>query len=340
VTVDARGRARAVVATRDNQHRDLWWAHTGGGGGNFGVVTRYLMRSAGASGRVPSESLPKAPSALLSSILVYDWKTMTRAGFVRTLRNWLDFFAAHNTADSPYATLYAPLIVTHSSAGQFLLSTQLDAGVPNAAELMKAFNAAMVDGVDPKPLEIDQGAGPFLRTTILRSIAESPATSRAKYKAGYLRKAYSPAQLDAIYDGMTDATYQGPGSSLLLVPYGGKVNTVAPDATASAQRDVMAKMVLAASWDNAADDAKHLAWARKVYAAIYRETGGVPVPNATNAGSYINYPDVDLADPAYNKSGVPWHDLYYLGNYPRLRQIKSTWDPRNVFTHKLAIEPL
>ncbi len=76
-----------------------------------------------------------------------------------------------------------------------------------------------------------------------------------------------------------------------------------------------------------------------MYADIYRETGGVPVPNAINAGSYINYPDVDLADPAYNKSGVPWHDLYYLGNYPRLQQIKSTWDPRNVFHHKLSIEP-
>ncbi|WP_405059863.1 BBE domain-containing protein [Kribbella sp. NBC_01505] len=340
VVVDKQGRARSVVATRDNQYQDLWWAHTGGGGGNFGLVTRYLMRSAGATGRVPSESLPKAPSELLSSVIIYDWKTMTKAGFVRTLRNWLDFFESNNAPDSPYATLYAPLIVTHSSAGNFLLSTQLDAGVPNAAELMETFNAAMVEGVDPKPQVYSQGVGPFLRTTVFRSISASQGTQRMKYKAGYLRKAYSPAQLDAIYDGMTDSSYNGPDSSLLFVPYGGKVNSVAPDATASAQRDVMAKMVLAAAWDAETDDAKHLAWARKVYAGIYRETGGVPVPNAINAGSYINYADVDLADPAYNKSGVPWHDLYYLGNYPRLRQIKTQWDPRNVFRHKLSIEPL
>jgi FAD/FMN-containing dehydrogenase len=97
--------------------------------------------------------------------------------------------------------------------------------------------------------------------------------------------------------------------------------------------------VLSAAWTSAADDAKHLAWTRKSYAAIYRDTGGVPVPNTINAGSYINYPDVDLADPAYNTSGVPWHDLYYLGNYPRLQQIKAKWDPRNVFRHKLSIEP-
>ncbi|MFF1820049.1 FAD-binding protein [Kribbella sp. NPDC058245] len=340
VIVDARGRARAVVATRDNEHRDLWWAHTGGGGGNFGVVTRYLMRSAGATGRVPAESLPKAPSALLSSVIIYDWTKMTRASFIRTLQNWLDFFATHNTADSPYASLYAPLLVSHSSAGNFLLSTQIDAGAPNAAELMKAFNAAMVEGVDPKPQVIDAGEGPFLRMTIQRSIAESPAGNRQKYKAAYLRKSYRPAQLDAIYDGMTDASYQEPGSVLILVPYGGKVNSVASTATASAQRDVMAKLVMCASWTAAADDAKNLAWVRKVYASIYRETGGAPVPNAINAGSYINYPDTDLADPAYNKSGVPWHDLYYLGNYPRLQQIKSTWDPRNVFHHKMSIEPL
>ena len=45
-------RARSVVATRESSdpNRDLWWAHTGGGGGNFGVVTRYWFRSPGAAG--------------------------------------------------------------------------------------------------------------------------------------------------------------------------------------------------------------------------------------------------------------------------------------------------
>jgi hypothetical protein len=327
------------VATRDNAHKDLWWAHTGGGGGNFGVVTRYLMRSAGSSGRTPAESLPKAPAALRASLLIYDWKTTTQAGFLRTLRNWLDFFEQHNTADSPYATLYAPFILTHSSAGQFLLSTQIDAAAPNAAGLMAAFNAAMVEGVEPKPQVLDAGEGPFLHTTMQRSIAETPTPNRGKFKAAYLRKGYTDAQLLTIYQGLTDASYNGPGSSILLVPYGGKVNSVPSNATASAQRDVFGKMVLTAAWDNAADDEMNLGWARKVYSAIYKDTGGVPVPNAYNAGSYINYPDADLADPAYNKSGVPWHDLYYLGNYPRLQQVKSTWDPRNVFHHKLSIEP-
>src|SRR3989442_6982063 len=47
VTVDDGGRASRVVATRETSdpNRDLWWAHTGGGAGNFGVVTQYWFRS-------------------------------------------------------------------------------------------------------------------------------------------------------------------------------------------------------------------------------------------------------------------------------------------------------
>ncbi len=225
-------------------------------------------------------------------------------------------------------------------AGNYLLSTQLDASVPDAANLMKAFNAAIVAGVDPAPQVIETGVDPFLHATMQRSIAEDIAPSRSKYKAGYLRKGYTDAQLNLIYQHLADPDSKaGTESSVLLIPYGGKVNEVPPSATATVQRDVVAKMVLTATWDDPAADADNIAWARDFYSKVYSETGGVPVPNETNAGSYINYPDVDLADPQFNKSGVPWHELYYQANYPRLQRVKATWDPRNVFRHKLSIEP-
>ena len=55
VVVDETGTARSVVATREpsDPNRELWWAHTGGGGGNFGIVTRYWFRSPGAEVRIP-----------------------------------------------------------------------------------------------------------------------------------------------------------------------------------------------------------------------------------------------------------------------------------------------
>ncbi|MGW3561754.1 FAD-binding oxidoreductase, partial [Streptomyces sp. NPDC000963] len=69
VVIDEAGRARTITATReaDDPHRELWWAHTGGGGGNFGLVTKYWFRSPGARGTEPAEQLVKAPSTVLVS---------------------------------------------------------------------------------------------------------------------------------------------------------------------------------------------------------------------------------------------------------------------------------
>ncbi|HEX3129508.1 MAG TPA: FAD-binding oxidoreductase, partial [Thermoanaerobaculia bacterium] len=65
VTVDEGGRASSVVATRETSdpNRELWWAHTGGGAGNFGIVTRYWFRSSDATGNNPAELLPWAPES-------------------------------------------------------------------------------------------------------------------------------------------------------------------------------------------------------------------------------------------------------------------------------------
>ncbi|MDW4910073.1 BBE domain-containing protein, partial [Streptomyces sp. ADMS] len=64
---------------------------------------------------------------------------------------------------------------------------------------------------------------------------------------------------------------------------------------------------------------------------------GVPVPNAVTDGCYVNYPDIDLHDPAYNKSQVPWYTLYYKNSYPRLQKIKAKYDPGNVFHHSQSV---
>src|SRR3989441_3048642 len=63
---DERGRAGSVAATRETSdpNRDLWWAHTGGGGGNFGGVTRDWVRAAGGSRRDPAGLVARAPEAV------------------------------------------------------------------------------------------------------------------------------------------------------------------------------------------------------------------------------------------------------------------------------------
>ncbi|MGH7556966.1 MAG: BBE domain-containing protein, partial [Gemmatimonadota bacterium] len=128
-----------------------------------------------------------------------------------------------------------------------------------------------------------------------------------------------------------------PGGMFGLVTYGGKDNTVAPDATASAQRDSILSMACMAGWQDPGEEARTLDWVRAFYNELFADTGGVPVPGEACDGAMINHPDVDLAEPKLNTSGVPWHRLYYKDNYPRLQRVKARWDPGNVFHHPLSI---
>ena len=118
-----------------------------------------------------------------------------------------------------------------------------------------------------------------------------------------------------------------------------RYNAVAPDATASAQRDAIFDAACNTGWLHSGDAARNLAWVRAFYRELFADAGGVPVPGDRYAGTFINHPDTDLADQALNTSGVPWHRLYYQDNYPRLQRIKSRWDPTNVFRHALSVRP-
>jgi aclacinomycin oxidase len=107
---------------------------------------------------------------------------------------------------------------------------------------------------------------------------------------------------------------------------------------ASAQRSSIFDIACNTGWLDPQDETKNLSWVRAFYREL-AETGGVPVPGAAYDGGFINHPDTDLADPTWNTSGVPWHTMYYQENYPRLQQIKTRWDPRDVFRHALSIRP-
>jgi len=128
------------------------------------------------------------------------------------------------------------------------------------------------------------------------------------------------------------------GGMLGFATYGGRVNAVAPAATSSPGRSAIFDMACSTGWLDAREEAKNLSWVRDFYRDLFAETGGAPVPGEAYDGALINHPDVDLADPGWNTSGVPWHTIYYQANYPRLQRAKARWDPRDVFRHGLSVQ--
>ncbi|MFI2237748.1 FAD-binding oxidoreductase [Streptomyces chrestomyceticus] len=338
VVVDRSGKARSVVATRDpkDPHHDLWWAHTGGGGGNFGVVTRYWFRDPAAEGDDPTRLLPKAPASVLSFSATWNWKDVDERAFTRLVRNHGTWHEHHSAPDSPYADLFSVLMLNNRNSGVFSLVGHLDATLPDTERRMRAYVDAVGSGTGAEPA-VQHHVRPWLTAVALVQESE-PAPY--KVKCGYLRKGYTERQLTALHRHLAGPAVDNISGALWLVSYGGKVDTVAPDATAVAQRDSILKAVYMTSWEGEESaGAKPLAWLRAFYRDVYADTGGVPVPGEVSDGSFINYPDRDLADPRLNTSGVPWHTLYYKHNYPRLQRVKARWDPRDEFRHALSIRP-
>ncbi|GAA4059513.1 FAD-binding oxidoreductase [Streptomyces shaanxiensis] len=333
VVVDRAGRARSVVATREpsDPNRDLWWAHTGGGGGSFGIVTRYWFRTPGAAGDDPSGLLPAPPAGVLSFSVSWDWQQLDRTSFARLVRNHGEWAERHSAPDSPYLALYSELALTRRPSGSVLMIGQVAAD-SGAERMLDEHLAAINRGVPVQPVRTLRNQA-WLAAALAGSPGDPGPVYRLKVKSGYLRRRFTDRQIDALHHHLTRSDYDHPGGSVSLYTHGGKVNTVAPDATATAHRDASIKMFYVNGWEDPRDDARHIGWLRELYEDLYADTGGAP---AAADGAFINYPDTDLADPARN-TGAPWHALYFGDNYRRLQRVKARWDPRDVFRHALSI---
>jgi aclacinomycin oxidase len=340
ITVDEAGRARSVVATRETSdpNRDLWWAHTGAGGGNFGVVTRYWFRSPDASGEDPATLLPRAPESITTFKAEWDWSDIDQSSFLRLARNHGVWCERNSGVDSPNASLWTLLELHRKQFGKIIVRGVSTAGAA-ADQQARDHLTALGEGVGaPKAMESARISWlEFALNPLPDMFAMPPGGVSAKVKDALLKKRFTDHQIGVAYDYLTRSDHDVMGGMLGLATYGGRINTVARDATASVQRDSILDMACNTGWLDPPDEAKNLAWVRAFYRDLFAESGGVPVPGEAYDGAFINHPDADLADPALNTSGVPWHTLYYNENYSRLQRIKAQWDPRNVFRHALSI---
>ncbi len=356
VVVNADGTVRTVVATREDNdpNRDLWWAHTGGGGGNFGVVTRYWFRSPGASGTDPARLLPAPPPEVLVSAVSWKWSDLDERSFTRLVRNYADWHVRHAAPDDPATAVCSLLSLNHVSNGAVGLITHVDASVPGAARLHDEFLAAVGEGVTAAHGPVTTRMGelaampdlvvprrlPWLQAARYLGTANpttNDPTQKSDFKSAYMKAGFPQRQLAALYRHLTRTDIGNPTGSVMLSSFAGQVSAVAQDATASAHRDAAYKLAWMIWWDDPDDEKDCVRWLREFYADMYADTGGVPVPGAVTDGCYVNYPDADLGSAEFNRSGTPWHDLYYKGNYRRLQRIKQAYDPGNVFRHRQSV---
>jgi aclacinomycin oxidase len=345
VVVDEHGKAKAVTATReeDDPLRDLWWAHAGGGGGNFGVATKFWFRSRDGQGDDPTLLLPKRPSGHTMASVVWRWADLDEEHFTTLVNSYLRWCEQNNSPGSPAASVSGHLVLFRKEFDMVTLTGQIDPGQPQSKEALDSYIAEVTANV-PNGMKTTRDDAPWLHTTLhapeVADVFGIPATQlRSKTKGALLRSALDGSQVRTIFEGLTSDDYGWRGAMAGFLSWGGQMNALSPQDTAVAERDSVALFSVGNVWGNPEEDAEHLTWNRTLYRDVFAATGGVPVPNDRTGGCYINWPDPDLLEEEWNQSGVPWSELYYGGNYKKLQGAKRRWDPHQVFNHVLSVEP-
>jgi FAD/FMN-containing dehydrogenase len=142
------------------------------------------------------------------------------------------------------------------------------------------------------------------------------------WKAG-LSRTLSDAAIDAI--DWHAPHVPSPYTATVIAGNAGANSRVAPDATAYVHRDATFNAMILSSWEEPADSDWNIEWTRNLHADLRPHlTGGV----------YVN----DLDDPA--EEGKARLYEAYGSNYDRLVELKTKYDPDNVFCHNHNIEPV
>ncbi|MER6362230.1 FAD-binding oxidoreductase [Kitasatospora sp. NPDC001527] len=304
LTCDRLGAAEVVTADSSLltaspvEEPDLYWALRGGGGGNFGVVTRF--------------SFDTAPAPDLT-VFVLRFAAGSVTEVLGAWQEWVD-----------------------GAPDELWASCQISAGTPPRCRVVGCYVGGP-GGADPLLDELVEAAGtaPTSRTVSPRDylgamkfmagcsndtiaqchpVSEGGRLPRAGFVA--VSRMLGPVPLDPA--GVTELMTGHTGVDLLLDSLGGAIGELAPSATAFPHRESLASAQVYAGATPATEDQ-----ARATVEAI---RDGLADLGAL--GAYVNYIDATLPR---------WGRAYYGRNLPRLKAVARRYDPDGVFAFPRSV---
>ena len=306
---------REDSATEDEKL--LLWACQGGGGGNFGLITRYYFTN-----------LPYAPKFALIATFSVSWCGLTKERFRFLLKCIYEHFEADKYN-------FYILKLMHKTTHQIPIIYQTIYDFPDnecIEDTLSGLKKCLTDNdIKIQPLSIPLTGHPnsdgYLRSEQQMNWFEAAQTLNGsgpnqcgKYKSSYMRKPFPDDQCDALFTFLTMTTKclsklglnhldkKNPNyeyffkilhdeklldqldfkQSLVQVDsYGGQINTVQSNATAIPQRSSTMKLQYQTYWAHDQNDAAkfhqfqdwiHRLWVDTMYEDVYRDTGGLPDP--------------------------------------------------------------
>jgi FAD/FMN-containing dehydrogenase len=304
MTVDNLESAEVVTAAGEVVHAsateepDLFWALRGGGG-NFGVVTRFEFRLH-----------PVGPD-VLSGLIVYP---LAEAKSV--LKQYREFLAKAPDELAVWTVLRQapplPFLPEAVHGKGIVVLALLYAGDPKQGEPLieplRKLGTLLGEHVGAQPYVAWQQAFDPLLTPGARNYWKSHNFS-------------------TLEDGLFDAVIEyigklpSPQCEIFFGAIGGATTRPDPGASAYAHRDAMFVMNVHGRWEDPVDDKRCIDWSRDFFNASAPFASG---------GVYVNFLTADEGDRVRSAYGP---------SYNRLVQVKRKYDPDNLFHMNQNIKP-
>jgi FAD/FMN-containing dehydrogenase len=298
VSVDIVGADGTMRRASAIENPDLFWALRGGGG-NFGVVTRFEF------------ALHPIPAQVLAGLLVFPM-----AQCREILQQYRAFVDQAPESINVWAVLRKapplPFLPAEVHGQGVVVLAVFSAGDPVEAaaqiDRLRQFAPLLGEHVGPAPYGgwqqafdplLAPGARNYWKSHNFTDLSDGAIAALARY-AGQLPSDHS---------------------EIFVALVAGAANRVPASATAYVGRDAKLVVNVHARWDDATGDEACVSWARAFY--------GAAAPFASG-GAYVNFMTGDEA------ARVP---AAYGENYARLVELKRRFDPENVFRTNQNIAP-
>ena len=270
-----------------------------GGGGNFGVVTSFEYRLHALEGFVGGPIFFELEAAP-------DVMRVFRDYTANAPRELGGFFGFHIAPPLPF--------IPEDRHGDTLCAIVVSwcGAEEKADEMLEPLRAAgpvVAEHVGPLPYPALQSAFDPLLPPGLQHYWKSDFVADLTDEAIGIHMEYGPK-----------VPYVSSTMHLYLMD--GAVHDVKADETAFPVRDARFAMNVVGIWPDSEDNEKNIAWVRDYYEAVH--------PHSGYEGGYTNFMALDDQERVREN---------YSANYDRLRQIKTRWDPDNVFHLNQNIEP-
>ncbi len=293
-----------VIEVSDTQHPDLFWALKGGGG-NFGVVTRFTFKaySFGPNMRIGAALHDETTAAAAMKEYARMYPSLPRnVGWHIALKPIMPKLP------------FVPDELVGQRLVMFIAMWLEDSAAPEGVEWIEKLIA--VGNPKVKAMRVMPWAA-----GVQRIINEDFADGH-RY---YTKEAHVDTLADGCVDRMVEFWKVMPmDGEIEILGLGGAIQDVPEEATAFANRQPALWLNFAMKWDDASKDAEYMEMTRQTVRELEPWTG---------RGVYVNMLNFDENDRIVEAYGGP-------EKYLKLGRIKAKYDPTNMFRINANIVPL